>query len=205
MNFLIKTFLLKRNYAILIALIAWFAICLQFSISNEKILNFFSYFTILSALLIAISLTTSLIKPSSRVGAYFDRFSVQTAITLYILIVFLIYNFVIRRNWTQTVWQFMADNLLHVAIPILYIIYWLLIIPRGILNWKNIFAWLYFPAIYLCYTLLRGALTYWYPYSFLNAIRLGYAKVFLNIVILIAVFMITGLLLVFINRLLKRK
>ncbi len=205
----------KKISMAIIACIAWFALVLQLYIMLVKapsigitaintIINFFSFFTILSNLLIAVTLSFSLLSPASRVGLFFSRPSVQSAIALYIFIVGLVYNLVLRNLWTPTGTQLIVDNLLHVAVPLLYVLFWFIFIPKGILHWKNGIPWLLFPFVYLFYSMIRGAFTNWYPYPFLNATELGYSKVLLNITVMIAAFLVVGLLLIAINRSMKR-
>jgi hypothetical protein len=187
-----------------IALITWFALALQLYIMlrNNKggefhsatlVLNFFSYFTILSNLFAAITL-------SVRAGSPLSTVNIRSAIAVYIFIVGLVYNLVLRNVWAPSGWQLVADNLLHVAVPVLYVIYWFFFVPKKVLVWKDIFPWLIFPAIYLVYSLARGALTGWYPYPFLNADQSGYSKVAINSSLVLAAFIIVSLIAIAINR-----
>jgi hypothetical protein len=72
--------------------------------------------------------------------------------------------------------------------------------PKKSLHWKNILPWLIFPAVYLVYSLLRGEATGWYPYYFINANQLGYAEIVVNALMVLAAFVIIGLVLIFLNR-----
>jgi hypothetical protein len=71
---------------------------------------------------------------------------------------------------------------------------------RSSLRWKDAFWWLAYPAAYCTYTLLRGAVSGWYPYPFLDANTLGYARVSVNAVMLLAAFLVTGLVFVAMGR-----
>lgn len=175
----------------LLAAIAWFAIILQFYIMLNNspapgfsqlmlVANFFSYFTILSNLLVAVCLTACLFTPLSSAGKFFTRAEVQSAIAVYIFIVGLVYNLVLRNIWSPAGWQLVADNLLHVIVPVLFVWYWYLFVRDNKLQWKHLFYWLIFPAGYLIYTLIRGAFVNWYPYPFIDAGIIGYAKVSVN-------------------------
>lgn len=189
----------------LLALITWFAIILQLYLTNDTYLNVFSYFTILSNTLIALSLTFIIVSPQSRLGRYFSTVSVQSAIALYIFIVGLVYNLVLRGIWEPKGWQLIADNLLHVAVPVLYVLYWLVFIPKGQLNWKDGMVWAYFPLAYLIYSLIRGHFMGWYPYPFLNVSKFGYTKVLVNSGLMVIAFIVVGLLLIVLNRWLAKK
>ena len=192
-------------FASTLAVITWFCVILQFYISPDSFINVISYFTILCNSLIAVNLTFSTFFPKTKLGIFFSQLSVKTAIALYIFIVFVVYNTVLRGIWKPTGWQLFLDNMLHVAIPILYILYWLFFVVKGKLNWRNGLYWLLFPLIYLIYSLIRGAVVNWYPYPFLNASKLGYDKVTINIVVMLFVFLISGSALIAINNKFEKK
>lgn len=195
----------QKFYEVSLASLAWFSVLFQLYLTSESIFNFLSYFTILSNLLVAIGLTCTSIFQSNKLGSFFSLTTVQSAIALYILIVGLVYNLVLRGIWEPKGWQLIVDNLLHVIVPLLYTLYWFLFIPKGKLNWKNGMTWTIFPFLYLIYTLIRGHFTHWYPYPFMDVTQLGYAKVALNISFMIVAFFLVGLLLITINRSLAKK
>ena len=90
--------------------------------------------------------------------------------------------------------------------PSLYLVYWLAFVPKGTLRYRDAVPWLIYPAIYVILILWRGALIGEYPYPFLNAGGLGYARVALNIVGLGAVFLGLGVAAIWLDRrLTKRK
>lgn len=185
-----------------IAAITWFGLILQFNLSlnNTAIgygtakltINFFSYFTVLCNLLIAISLTFSLLAPSSAAGKFFLKVTVQSAIAVYIFIVGLVYNLVLRNVWEPKGWQLVADNLLHVVVPLLYILYWFIFIPRRQLKWRDMYPWLIFPGLYLVYSLIRGPVDRWYPYPFLDVATFGYGKVAVNSLCVLAAILLVS-------------
>jgi cation transport ATPase len=85
----------KRFYEIVISLLGWFAIIAQFYLQinserasiTELISRFFSYFTILTNILVALSCLLQLLAPGSAWGRFFSRSTTLTAITVYIVIV----------------------------------------------------------------------------------------------------------------------
>jgi hypothetical protein len=189
----------RTIFVLIVTFFAWFALILQLRLTEGSVINFFSFFTILSNSLIALSLTFNLVFSKTKIGLFFSGISVQTAIALYIVVVGLVYNLVLRGIVVQTGWQLIVNNILHVLNPILYILYWIFFSPKDKLNWKNGIYWTIFPVIYLVYSLIRGAILNWYPYPFLNAGNIGYEKVFINIIAMIVLFFIAGLLLIVIN------
>ena len=65
--------------------------------------------------------------------------------------------------------------------------------------------WMAFPVAYCAYALLRGAQSGLYPYPFLEADELGYARVAGNVAILVALFVLLGLALTGFGRALARR
>ena len=127
----------KKVFECITAVTAFFAIGLQAYLTTGSIGNLFSYFTILTNLLVAITVTANLIFPKTNVGNFFNRPTVITSIALYIFIVALVYNTVLRGLVTFNGWNLFVDILLHVIIPILYIIYWFMYVSKGTLQFKH--------------------------------------------------------------------
>ena len=196
---------LKFIFASALAVTTWFCVILQFYISTDSFINVISYFTILCNSLIALSLTFSTFFARTKLGIFCSKLSVKTAIALYIFIVFVVYNTVLRGIWKPIGWQLFLDNMLHVVIPISYILYWLFFVVKGKLNWENGFYWLIFPLAYLIYSLIRGPIANWYPYPFLNASKLGYGQVSINVLIMLLVFLASGSALIAINNKFEKK
>jgi hypothetical protein len=178
----------KQSFLIIGATISWFAIGIQFCLIivnrvasvSETIIRFFSFYTILTNILVSLCLTVLWLKPNSRWGIYFSRPSVSTAITINITVVGLLYNLILRQMWSPEGLQRVADELLHVVIPIVFIVYWYLFTSKGRLGWKNAFPWLLYPLVYCIFVLFRGALSGFYPYPFIDVNTLGYIQVILN-------------------------
>jgi hypothetical protein len=190
----------KRIFSIIITVIAWFCILFQWYLATESTSNFFSFFTILCNLLIAVCTFSVAFIPNSKLGLFFSNLSVQTSIALYIFIVAVVYNLVLRGIVQLIGWNIFLDNMLHVVIPVLYLLYWFFYRQKGQLKWENGFYWVAFPLLYLVYSLIRGAIVGWYPYPFLNAMKFGYTKVLTNIGVMIIVFGIAGFILIAITR-----
>jgi hypothetical protein len=194
----------------------WFGLILQFCISmtaylhqGRSLLNtlvdFFSYFTIQVNILAGISLFALLLKPQTWINNFFSRGYVFTGIVFYIIIVGLIYNTILRGIWKPTGLSRLADELLHLVNPVFFVVYWLIFTPKQKLKWAQALNWLWYPLIYVIYALIRGALTQLYPYPFIDAGKFGYNKIMINSLGLLVIFLILGLLLIFITRKLSSK
>jgi hypothetical protein len=193
------------------AALGWFALVLQYVLivryrtDGDLIaaaIRFSSYFTLLSNILVALAMTLPWLAPESRLGRFFSEPSVRTAIAVYIIIVALIYHFILRQLWNPQGWQLVADTIEHEVAPALYVLDWLLFVPKAGLKFKSAFLWLGYPVAYAVYSMIHGALTefYPYPYPFLDVSKLGYQHVLINMAELVVVVAGLGLLLIAIGR-----
>jgi len=206
---------LRPVYIALNALMLWFALGLQFYISTVDyiakgrsfagaIIQIISYYTIQTNLLIAVALTAILIAPASAWGKFFSRTPVLTAIAVYIIIVGLIYNTILKGLVPLEGLFKLTDFLLHTVSPIAYLIFWLFFVRKEVIYWSSILPWALFPLLYLIYCLIRGAIGGDYPYPFVNAAKFGYGQVAVNSVGVLMVFLVLSGILIGISRALKK-
>ena len=144
------------------------------------LVNFFSFFTVLTNTLAAVVLTWEVTHRESAVRRWFLLPAVRSGIAVSIALVGLAYNLLLRHLWQPEGWQFIADELLHDVMPVLFIIYWGLWVPKGTLRLGHIGLWMIYPLMYFAYILLRGDLLAAYPYPFIDVASLGYPQVFIN-------------------------
>ena len=86
----------------------------------------------------------------------------------------------------------MADHLLHDAIPLGFILYWVLLAPKYDIKLTDPFKWLVYPIIYVVCALLRGAFVNWYPYWFVDVTQFGYPKALTHSALVLLAFLIIG-------------
>ena len=177
---------MKKQFAAVIAITGWLALIgqLYLLIQNspwplgEVIIRYFSYFTILGNILVATYLTSVSLQKDNT--AFFMRAGVQTAITVYIIVVGIIYNLVLRFLWAPQGLQRVVDELLHTLLPVLAVVYWVKYVPKATLRYKDCFTWMLFPFAYILYVIIRGAASGFYPYAFIDVTLLGYPRALLN-------------------------
>jgi hypothetical protein len=88
------------------------------------------------------------------------------------------------------------NYVLHYIMPCAVVLDWLLRPPRNRLGARYLVLFELFPAVYLVYVLIRGSLTDWYPYPFLNPANVGgYSGVAMYAAGIAATFLIAGAIL----------
>lgn len=201
-----------RLLAVIGFITAWFAVIFQYYLlikNNDsgflaKTIQFVSYFTILTNTLVAIYYTVILFADTTK-NHWLLLPTTATAIAVYITIVGLVYNLILRFTWNPQGLQKLVDELLHSFNPLFFIIFWWLFVPKQNLQWKHVLPWLICPFIYFVYILLRGATTGVYPYPFIDVIEHGYGRVLINSVVILLVFVFFSLLFIAIGRLKSKK
>lgn len=187
----------------ILAIAGWITLILQLYLIiinrtqsvTETIIRFFSFYTILTNLLVAIMFTTRTWGKPGRWFSFFNKPSNTTAITVYILIVGLVYNVILRQAWSPVGLQKWVDESLHTFIPLMTLIYWFIYVSHHRIAWTNIFPWMIYPLLYFAYILIRGSYSGFYPYPFIDVTALGYQKVFINSGFVVLTFlMIAGVL-----------
>ncbi|MFW0755758.1 Pr6Pr family membrane protein [Pseudomonas sp. H11T01] len=168
------------------------------------LVSFFSFFTVLTNTLVAVVLTYELNTRASKGRDFFLQPWVSSGIAVSITVVCLAYSLLLRHLWQPQGWQFLADELLHDVMPVLFLLYWWLCVPKGMLRLKHIGLWVIYPLVYFAYALLRGHSLGQYQYPFIDVARLGYPQVFINASGILMGFVLVSLVLVGLDRWLGR-
>ena len=195
------------------SVMTWFALGAQLYIVIERtetglgdaLLKYFGFFTILTNLLVAFCLTAPLIPGTSKAVRFWEGPRVVTAVMTYIVMVGIIYNGMLRGTWDPQGLQRPVDELLHVVIPVVFCLYWYYRVPKAELRLKDIPAWLVYPVGYLGVTLVKGAWLGWYPYPFINVVKLGYVKVLSTSGVMLVAYLLLAIGVVVVVRLQKGK
>ena len=142
-----------------------------------RILRYFSYFTVQSNILVMVT-TWSLVRAPQHDGRVWRvaRLDAIAGIT----ITGIVHWFFLRPLLHLEGWSWVADKLLHVAVPLLAVVGWLVFGPRLRTSWSLLLPALGWPVLWLVYTLAAGAVTGWYPYPFLDVTTKGYGTVLIT-------------------------
>ncbi|KLT65318.1 Pr6Pr family membrane protein [Pedobacter sp. BMA] len=197
-----------KIYATVTAIVVWFSILLQFVVSLkqahyhyiETLKIFLSFFTVTTNIIVASCFMVISIFPKGKIRDFFRRAATITAITVYIIVVGLIYNFLLRGLVLQEGWSRVADELLHVVSPLLMLIFWIFFVDKSRLRYRSATHWLIYPLAYIVFVIVRGLLINEYPYPFINVVNIGYPKAILNAFFCVVLFWLLSLLLIWIGK-----
>lgn len=138
------------------------------------LVNFFSYFTILSNCAATVVLGVGGIALLLGRRGVPDR--VRGAVVAYMTITGIIYLVVLRAD-AEGQLQAWVDDVLHRLMPVFMVVDWLVVPPRRRVDYGVVPYWLVLPVVFLVYSLLRGPIVQWYPYPFLDPRVNGYLHV----------------------------
>ncbi|UCP07211.1 Pr6Pr family membrane protein [Pseudomonas sp. MM213] len=201
----------RRRFVAVAAVLGWAGLSIQLYLIFYSrwmlgasllggLVSFFSYFTVLSNTLVATVLTCALTSRESAARRWFLQPWVSGGVAVSIAVVGLAYNILLRHLWHPEGWQWLADELMHDVMPLLFLAWWWLCVPKGTLRLRHIALWVIYPLLYFAYALLRGHLLAVYPYPFIDVDKLGYPQVFVNAGGLLAGFVVIALLVIALDR-----
>ena len=177
---------LARPWHLLTAVVTWAALLLQLALVLQgahvldeinpeplgtRMIRFFSYFTILSNLLVALTATTLVLGQDSY-PTWWRVLRLNAIVS--IAVTGLVHWFLLRPLLDLSGASYVADKMLHVIVPLLAVIGWGVFGPRGKSDMSLLVPSLIYPIGWLVYTLIHGAASDWYPYPFLDVNRHGY-------------------------------
>jgi hypothetical protein len=184
-----RTAKLRRTAAALLALFGLVALLLQYYLSlmtagvigisqSEGIVRFFSGFGVQANILAVLVLMVFAIKGSR--DEWLVHPFVRSAVAVYNVIAAMILAVLPRRFGLLGNIGWLADVMLYLVVPAGYLLFWLTCVRKSGLRWYDPLLWLIYPLFYLGFVLVRGKMSGFYPYPFLDAKTLGYAGVAAN-------------------------
>lgn len=137
-----------------------------------SVLNFFSYFTNLSNIVISVVFIVSAIALlRAQEPAPWDTV-IRGGAVVYIAFVGLVFNTLLRDVDLGDLIPW-VNAIVHFLIPVVAVVDWLVWPPRRYLRFRVVWIWMIFPAAYTVYSLVRGAAIGFYPYPFFNPAASG--------------------------------
>lgn len=142
-----------------------------------RLARFFAYFTIQSNLLVLASAAV-LVRDPLADGRWWR--ALRLAGVMGISVTGLVHFFLLRPLLDLDGLSLVADRLLHLAVPLLAVIGWLIFGPRGRIDRRALLTAFLWPVAWLAVTLGVEAATGWYPYPFLDVDASGWSGVALT-------------------------
>ena len=189
------------------ALILQFSLSIPLRMSNGDtifgaLIYFFTFFTILTNIMLVLIYASDL---WPRESLRWWRSPVTRGMMAAVMIlVCLFYHFFLAGTWNPQGWFKVADIALHYVTPIFYVVWWVIFTWHGQLKLSDIPIMLLPSTIWLIYAMLRGAIVSEYPYPILEANKLGYGQVAINVLAVLAGVTILCAIIVAVDRALTR-
>ncbi len=168
-----RTFLI--GVRLFFGLLALVAIGRQLAIqiaSGASLVNFFSYFTNLSNIFAAVVLLLGAFSLITQRDPTVSADIVRGTAVVCMALVGLVFSVLLRDvdlghllPWVNIV--------LHYIMPVVVVAEWLYQPPQTRLVVTQVWLWLIVPALYLAYSLIRGAVVGFYAYPFFNPAKAG--------------------------------
>jgi hypothetical protein len=137
--------------------------------------EYFAYFTIQTSIIAAVVLAASGVRELQGKADTKALNLARLSVSSYAIVVAVVYNALLRGTVVQPgepdygyVWPVLPNEILHVWAPIFIVLDFALTKTATKLKFKQIFWILVFPMAWLAFTIIRGLITDWWAYWFLN-------------------------------------
>ncbi|MEZ5093625.1 Pr6Pr family membrane protein [Nocardioides sp.] len=147
-----------------------------------RLFDTFSYFTIWSNVVVAVSVTLLLARP---LRASLARRVLRLDGLLMITVTAIVYQLLLAPSAVITGWSRLTDPILHIVTPVVTLAVWLGWGPRGWVTLRMVPLALVVPVLWIGWMLARGAVTDTYPYDFVNVSAHGYGSVTLTLLMIL--------------------
>jgi hypothetical protein len=132
-----------------------------------------SYFTIQSNLFVLAASITLVVAPT-RDGRVWRVVRLDSLLA--IAVTGVVYNTLLARLVHLDGIALWTNAALHIVSPLATLAVWVLVGPRPRITWSAVMWAFVWPVAWIVATFVRGAVTGWYPYPFMDAAALGYPR-----------------------------
>ena len=167
-----------------------------------RLARFVSYFTVLANLLV-LGCSVVLAGDPHHDGTRWRVVRMATMVSIAVTAV--VHWFFLRPLLHLTGNSFVVDKLLHVVVPLLAILAWVVAGPRRQAARPQVLGALLWPLLWGAFTLARGLVTGWWPYPFIDVDTHGWGRFLLNLAGVAVLFGAFGLAFVAADRALVRR
>lgn len=177
------------------SLLTFAAVGAQLIVHIQKgfnLVNFFSYFTNLSNIFVAVVMLVGAIHRAQYLEPKPWEDLIRGASVAGITVVGIVFSILLRDAEMGSLMPW-VNAVTHYIMPVAGVVDWLYQPPKSKLGLRQIPYWLIFPLLYLFYTVIRGTIIAWYPYPFLNPANAGgYGGVMLYSLAIIGLFVVVS-------------
>ena len=178
--------------------------------AGSGLVRFFSYFTIQSTLAVTgWSAFQTFRKPPASQADQGPRERKDSAVQLALLASSILtavgYYALLDATWKPQGLSAFGNLLVHAVVPTLFVLDWLVFERKGRLRLRSVAVTLVLPAFHIAAALLVGIRSGEYPYYFLDPTLLGTAVFLRNALCFAVLFVLTGMLLCLVDRLMERR
>lgn len=151
-----------------LSLAALLAQLILVQIANRwSLVSFFSYFTILGNLFASFVFIVSAVRLARGQTSMTRDTAIRGAAVVYMVFVGIVFSTLLRDVDLGSLIPWV--NLVHhYVMPVVVLLDWIIWPPQRKLPWSVVGWWMVFPAVYVVFSLIRGAITGSYPYPFFN-------------------------------------
>jgi hypothetical protein len=168
----------------------------------SRVVDFFSYFTILSNIVVAVVLT-ALARGVARPVRFWPALRMDSLIM--ITVTGLVFAIVLAPEAQLEGLEYVTNTIEHYLAPVLTVVTWLVWGPFGWFRLSTVLSAMVLPVLWLGYTLVRGAVINAYPYGFIDAAALGYPTALRNIAGVLVIGIVLALVFLGLDRLRSRR
>ncbi len=169
--------------------------------------NFFSYFTMQSAILAVLLWAIGGVLALRRATDPEWLASCRLLVTTYQVVSGIVYTIIVLESVSRglSIQVPPSSQVLHYWMPAFALLDWLGSPGRGHIRWRSLRTVLVFPLVWGGYTLVRGSMVGWYPYFFLDPFQVSWPWEFTGYCAIVLAFIVgVGALLVAASRVLPR-
>ncbi len=152
----------------------------------EALRRLVSYFTIQANFLVAVSAWAILTRRTT--GRLFRVLRLTSLVGISVTGV--VAAIALPPSATYTLANLVCDRMLHIVVPVLAFVGWIVFGPRGAITRGDLLPALAWPVLWLVVTLTLAPVVRWYPYPFLDVGRLGAAAVAVNCAFVAGLFLV---------------
>lgn len=168
------------------------------------VINFFGYFTNLSNIFASLVFIFGAIYLLQGRAPTETEETIRGASVVAMAVVGIVFSVLLQDTDLGTLLPW-VNFVVHYVMPVAVVADWLIQPPKSTITWRQVGYWLIYPLMYVIYTLIRGAVSGFYPYPFLNPAKGGYGVVALYCVGIFVLFLLVGWVLMALGNRLPRR